>query len=132
MLRRGAVRTLFFDDADPVGPEDNLEAFGAEADRGPQVRDIATDKTDMIDQRADGAVFDTGDDSITIEFELDIRMSLRQQFAELALIRGDWRFAPAFTLKVEKAHERFRFAIIQFRLTGLFFRVNEIHMASCL
>jgi len=36
--------------------------------------------------------------------------------AELAVIRVDRRFAPSFTLKVEKAQELLRFVVIQLYL----------------
>jgi hypothetical protein len=70
------VPRFFLDDADPVGAEDGFEAIGAEADGRRQVRDIAIDEADPIDQRDAGAVFDPGDDSMTVELELDLRVNL--------------------------------------------------------
>jgi hypothetical protein len=48
----------------------------------------------------------------------------------LAVIRGNRLIALMFELKVEKAHERLRFAIIQFRLARFLFKVGEIHIVS--
>jgi hypothetical protein len=68
------VPRIFLDDADPVGAEDDLEAIGAEADGRRQVRDIAIDEADPIDQRAASAVFDPGDDSMTVKFERPLNL----------------------------------------------------------
>jgi hypothetical protein len=66
------VPRIFLDDADPVSAEDGFEAIGAEADGRRQVRDMAADETDPIDQRAAGTVFNPGDDSMIDEIELDV------------------------------------------------------------
>jgi hypothetical protein len=70
------VPRILLDNADPVAPEDDLEAIGAEADRRRQVMDIAVDEADQIDQRAAGDVFDPGGDPMTVKFELDFRVNL--------------------------------------------------------
>jgi hypothetical protein len=44
------VPRIFFDNADPVGAEDDLEAIGAEADGRRQMMDIAADEANPFDQ----------------------------------------------------------------------------------
>src|SRR5215471_8323558 len=68
------VPRIFLDDAYPVGAKDDLEAIGAEADGRRQMRNMAADEADPIDQRTAGPVFDPGYDSMTVELELDLRV----------------------------------------------------------
>jgi hypothetical protein len=66
------------------------------------------------------------------ELELDVRINLGELSAEPAVIRGDRRLALPFALKAEKAYERLRFAIVQFRLARVFLKVSEVHNAPSL
>ena|SRR5215475_11377730 len=44
------VPRVFFDDADPVGAEDDVEALGTKVDGSRQMRDLAADEADPLDQ----------------------------------------------------------------------------------
>src|SRR5262249_33719890 len=126
------VKRVLLDDTDPVSAEDDLGALEAEAYGRRQMSDLVVDEADPFEQCAADIAFDPGDDPMICQPKPDVRINLRELFAEPSVIRGDRRFVSAFALKVEEAYERLRFAIIQFRLARLLFKVSEIHVAPFL